>query len=333
MRNKFLTVLWFVAALASAQTGEAAIRQHIIDVARKYLGVPYVYGAMSPRAFDCSGFVGYVYREAAGLVVPRGSRDFMQAGRSVSLQAALPGDVMVFDTVGGRASHVAIYLGNNQFIHAASATNSSGVIISSMNERYYAPRLLSVRRFPLPPTPPGAGATAPPAGAASPGPAQAAAPALTPGGGSGSGLPLAAAAPVIPSASGGTSTGGAVADQAALAAAAALASTEVVIADIGFDIPATRTTYVDPIPTSVGTELAFTVRNTSGRSGRFVVVFYKMDPRRNIGVEIHRQLVTMDNNAYYSLPSYRFVETGRYRLIVKDNSNNQLMERIFTVQE
>lgn len=123
------------------------IRTAIVTTAKKHIGVPYVYGAASPRAFDCSGFVGYVYREAAAIALPRSSRQIWRTGLPIPLTAAQPGDILVFDTSGGYPSHVAILIDKNQMIHAVSQGPQTGVIISSLKDSYFGPRLIGVRSF------------------------------------------------------------------------------------------------------------------------------------------------------------------------------------------
>jgi hypothetical protein len=139
-----LCVISFTATLSASSHD---VRNAIVDKAKTFLGVPYVYGAESPEAFDCSGFVRYVYRQVTGMELPRCARDYPLAGEGISFEAAEPGDVIVFDTVGGRASHVAIYMGSGKMIHAASAGAETGIIISSVSERYWAPKVLGVRSF------------------------------------------------------------------------------------------------------------------------------------------------------------------------------------------
>lgn len=341
---------WYVAGAGAQAAGTPAqsnaagagadpaaeLRSRVVNTARTYLGVPYVYGAMSPRAFDCSGFVSYVFRQAVTLTVPRSARDYTSVGTPINLRTALPGDILVFDTVGGRPSHVGIYIGDDRFIHAASAGIQTGVIISSVYDRYWQPRMISVRRLlpaasavavapatSVPPTSPSTGT----ATAANPAPATLVAPPATATAPPAASAEPPAGATVAPSDSG--DSGG----QAAISAAASLAAAEPVIAEIGFEIPAERTVYADPIPTSIGTELAFTVSNQSGGAGRFVVIFYKLEQDLGRSRELHRELVNLAAGAAYSLPAYRFIEAGRYRLIVKDNWNNQLLERSFRVQE
>lgn len=355
---------WAQAAGAGAQSTAAGggadtaaeLRSRVVSTARTYLGVPYVYGAMSPRAFDCSGFVSYVFRQAATLTVPRSARDYTSVGTPINLRTVLPGDVLVFDTVGGRPSHVGIYIGDDRFIHAASAGIQTGVIISSVYDRYWQPRMISVRRI-LPATSAVAAASvasappaSPPSGtaaAANPAPAAVSAPvtpavppAVATAPPASSTVPSAAAAATATAAAAASTVPPAAAaspadngGQAAITAAASLAAAEPVIAEIGFEIPAERTTYADPIPTSMGTELAFTVSNQSGKAGRFVIIFYKLEQDLGQSRELHRELVDLAAGASYTLPAYRFGEAGRYRLIVKDNWNNQLLERSFRVLE
>ncbi|OHD82334.1 MAG: hypothetical protein A3J97_06620, partial [Spirochaetes bacterium RIFOXYC1_FULL_54_7] len=140
-----LVLMLGLASLAFAQATEESIRRKIIDTANKYRGIPYIYGAESASAFDCSGFVRWVYREATGLELPRSSRAYITVGKKIPASTAKPGDIFVFDTVGGAPSHVAIYAGDNKFIHAVSEGPRTGVIESPITDRYWAPRVIDVR--------------------------------------------------------------------------------------------------------------------------------------------------------------------------------------------
>ncbi|APF28654.1 CHAP domain protein [Clostridium sporogenes] len=86
----------------------------VISYARQYLGTPYVYGGTSPSGFDCSGFVQYVYRNAAGISLPRTTYDQIGVGSRVSQDQLQPGDLVFPD-----AGHVGIYIGGGQMIHAS----------------------------------------------------------------------------------------------------------------------------------------------------------------------------------------------------------------------
>jgi hypothetical protein len=140
----------FILAVLAGPVGSVGaldpVRQKIIDTARQYVGVPYVYGAASPSGFDCSGFVGYVYG-SAGISLPRTSRGIWTSGQAVRIAAAQPGDIIVFDTTGGAPSHVAILLDNETMIHAVSSGPRTGVIVSPMGDRYFAPRIMGMRSF------------------------------------------------------------------------------------------------------------------------------------------------------------------------------------------
>ncbi|HPB65164.1 MAG TPA: C40 family peptidase [Spirochaetales bacterium] len=142
-----IVALALLAGSAFAQSSEDEARRRLVDAAFKYRGVPYVYGAESPRAFDCSGFVRYVYREALGLELPRSARSFWSSGSPIDWRKARAGDVLVYDTVGGAPSHVALVVGDGTVIHAVSAGTKTGVIVSPMSDRYWAPRLLGARSF------------------------------------------------------------------------------------------------------------------------------------------------------------------------------------------
>lgn len=175
--NLGIGILLFAAAAGSfGQVPEDEVRRRILEAASRFRGVPYMYGAESPAAFDCSGFVRYVYRQAAGIELPRSSRGIFAAGIPVDPRKARPGDVLVYDTVGGYPSHVAIYLGEGSVIHAVSQGPRTGVIVSPASDSYFPPRLIAARSFLNSPGSAGA-PVRPPAAASAP---AAAAPAAAP---------------------------------------------------------------------------------------------------------------------------------------------------------
>jgi hypothetical protein len=117
----------------------------VVERARDYLGTPYVYAGESKRGVDCSGLVYCVYQDVFGDKLPRRVADLLQAGGSTS-KGLVPGDLVFFDTTGG-PSHVGIYIGDREFIHAASEGPRTGVIVSSLEEEYYKRRYIGARRY------------------------------------------------------------------------------------------------------------------------------------------------------------------------------------------
>lgn len=119
----------------------------IVETALSHLGTRYVYGGASPSGFDCSGFVRYVYSQF-GCSLNRTASAQMSNGTSVSMSELQPGDLVFFLKSGSgasRASHVGIYIGGGQFIHAS--TSSTGVIISDMDSAYYTTGFVGGRRI------------------------------------------------------------------------------------------------------------------------------------------------------------------------------------------
>ena len=111
----------------------------IISTAKKYIGVPYKFGGTTPKAFDCSGYLQYVFAQN-GLTIPRTADEQFKLGlRTMSSSQLEPGDLVFFTTYEPGASHCGIYLGNDQFIHASS---SRGVRIDSLSNSYWQPRYI-----------------------------------------------------------------------------------------------------------------------------------------------------------------------------------------------
>ena len=115
--------------------------------AKKFLGVPYVWGATGPSKFDCSGFTQWVYRDV-GIKIPRVSRDQAKVGEYIRYADLQRGDMVFFDTKKhrkGKVTHVGIYLGNGDFIHASSSGKK--VVIYNFNKKsFYKKRFLWGRR-------------------------------------------------------------------------------------------------------------------------------------------------------------------------------------------
>lgn len=118
----------------------------IIETAKDYLGTNYVYGGTTPRGFDCSGYIGYIM-EKHGINLPRTSAEQGTVGEHVNRDDLKPGDLVFFDTDGGKnhISHVGMYIGNGNFIHASSGGDGE-VRISSLSEHFYSVTYMTARR-------------------------------------------------------------------------------------------------------------------------------------------------------------------------------------------
>ena len=114
-------------------------RNDLALFALSLLDTRYTWGGRGPATgFDCSGLVSHVYREAAGLPIKGTSADLGQKSRPVDQSRIQPGDLVFFNTLGARHSHVGIYVGGGRFVHASNP--KTGVRIDQMNNRYYAQR-------------------------------------------------------------------------------------------------------------------------------------------------------------------------------------------------
>ncbi|HEY6896064.1 MAG TPA: C40 family peptidase [Rhodocyclaceae bacterium] len=119
--------------------------QSAIDQALDLVGIRYKRGGSLPEnGFDCSGFVGHVFREGLGLILPRTSKEISNTGEAVQKDELKPGDLVFFNTMRKAFSHVGIYLGNNQFVHAPRT--GAQVRIEDMRESYWAKRYNGARR-------------------------------------------------------------------------------------------------------------------------------------------------------------------------------------------
>ncbi|HBM97422.1 TPA: hypothetical protein DD394_08090 [bacterium UBP9_UBA11836] len=123
-------------------TGSSSRVNSLLNKARSYMGVPYVWGGTTPSGFDCSGYVQYVYGQV-GINLPRTADVQFNEGQAVSFGGEAPGDMVFFETYAPGASHVGIYLGNGEFIHASS---SGYVRVSSLEESYFKARYLGAKR-------------------------------------------------------------------------------------------------------------------------------------------------------------------------------------------
>ena len=125
-----------IARIISATKG-------LIGRAVSWLGTRYVWGGISKKGVDCSGFTRLLYL-SEGVRLPHSAKHQFKLGRAVARTALLPGDLVFFNTR-GPISHVGMYIGNGKFIHAANPTR--GVRIDSLSSRYYSKRFAGARRY------------------------------------------------------------------------------------------------------------------------------------------------------------------------------------------
>ena len=130
-----------VPSQQASRGGSSSDGADLVSWALSLRGVPYVFGGSSKNGFDCSGFTQYVFK-ASGISLPRTSYSQFGVGSSVSKNQLQPGDLVFFTTYSKGASHVGIYVGGGNFVHASD----NGVRTTSLSESYYANRYLGARR-------------------------------------------------------------------------------------------------------------------------------------------------------------------------------------------
>jgi hypothetical protein len=140
-----------IAVPARAQ--DDSLNERLVERAQPLLkalslvGTPYRYGGNDPeRGLDCSGFVKHVYQETAGVRLPRNARDMSARGEQIDKTDLKPGDLVFFNTRKQPFSHVGIYKGDGEFIHASSRREKS-VTVSRIDSSYWATRFDGARRL------------------------------------------------------------------------------------------------------------------------------------------------------------------------------------------
>ncbi|AUG03607.1 MULTISPECIES: C40 family peptidase [Pseudomonas] len=120
----------------------------ILERGMSLIGTRYRFGGTSEAGFDCSGFIGYLFREEAGMNLPRSTREMINVDAPLVARNKLqPGDLLFFATNGrrGRVSHAGIYLGDDQFIHSSSR-RSGGVRVDSLGDSYWSKTFIEAKR-------------------------------------------------------------------------------------------------------------------------------------------------------------------------------------------
>ena len=137
-----LLALLLLTPPVQANTPSDGIHGYVFSL----IGSPYRLGGMTPKTgLDCSGFVGHVFRQVTGIVLPHRSLDISEVAQPLEPGDLLPGDLVFFNTLNRAFSHVGIYLGENRFVHASSSRTNK-VMVSSLNDRYWRTRFDGARR-------------------------------------------------------------------------------------------------------------------------------------------------------------------------------------------
>ena len=132
----FLSTFTLSAQHLSAKDSLAA-REKLISYSKQFVGTPYLYGGTDKYGIDCSGLIYTVARESIRIQLPRTVSALYSFVRIINEADKEPGDLVFFKTTGSKISHVGLYIGNEQFIHAASDGPNTGVIVSSLKESYW----------------------------------------------------------------------------------------------------------------------------------------------------------------------------------------------------
>ncbi len=148
------TRLWFALAamIAVARVATAAqplppegLASELVVRSLALVDTPYRYGGRTPAGFDCSGFVGYVFAESAGVTLRRRTEEIWRIGDRVARSELAVGDLVFFNTLGRRFSHVGIYIGDGVFVHAPA--RGGRVRAERLTDAYWEARYNGARRI------------------------------------------------------------------------------------------------------------------------------------------------------------------------------------------
>ena len=139
-----LLFLWSCASDSGGWFYNSDDRNRIIHTARQYLGIPYKRGGATPDGFDCSGYVMYVYSKN-GVLLPRSVKAQYYVGKKIRRAEMKTGDLVFYNTLRKRYSHVGIYVGDNRFIHAPRTGKQ--VSYADMDKPYWKKRYAGAVTF------------------------------------------------------------------------------------------------------------------------------------------------------------------------------------------
>jgi len=150
MKRLLLLSLLLLAACSSPAARQAPVVEEqmndLVIYAMSLADTPYRYGGNSANSgFDCSGFVGHVYRQTLGVSLPRTSREISRVGTPISRSDLRPGDLVFYNTLRASFSHVGIYIGDGKFVH--SPKSGDHVRVEQMQMRYWQARFDGARRI------------------------------------------------------------------------------------------------------------------------------------------------------------------------------------------
>ena len=154
MQRQYIMILFLALALLLSKAvcfpeesapASQTVRYKLAKAARTFLGLPYRWGGMSERrGADCSGLVKMIFAKQH-IDLPRTSRAQIQTGEDVPVDRLETGDLVFFSSDGQTPTHVGVYMGNHQFLHAEK--RAGRVIITDLSQPWYAKRFLGARRI------------------------------------------------------------------------------------------------------------------------------------------------------------------------------------------
>ena len=145
--NKYVSGVKTSGSTGQQSDNTSVSASSVVSFAKSKLGKPYVWGAQGPNSFDCSGFTYYVFKNKAGITLPRNSSAQSTYGKYVKKSELRAGDLVFFDTSGannGAVSHVGLYIGDGKMIHASYSQKK--IVIDNFNSSYYQKAYVNARR-------------------------------------------------------------------------------------------------------------------------------------------------------------------------------------------